>query len=108
MDWSINDPYLLNATDSDLAGYGAVLRLWQRVSALYRKDQVSRGLMQRLLARELGFWNERIRVDNDAALHPPVVNSRLAMALWEIWLQARRPLLRQQVQVTHPQSHHGA
>lgn len=60
MDWSINDPYILGATDSDLAGYGAVLRFWQRVSTLYREDEVSRGLMQRLLARELGFWNVRI------------------------------------------------
>jgi hypothetical protein len=60
VDWSINDPYLLGAADPDLVGYGAVLRYWQRVSTFYREGEVSRGLLQRLLARELGFWNVRI------------------------------------------------
>jgi hypothetical protein len=60
VDWSINDPYVLGAGDADLAGYGAVLRYWQRVSTFYREGEISRGLMQRLLSRELGFWNVRI------------------------------------------------
>jgi hypothetical protein len=55
-----NDPYVLGANDPDLAGYGAVLRYWQRVSTFYREGEVSRGLLQRLLGRELGFWNVRI------------------------------------------------
>ena len=60
VDWSVNDPYVLGAGDADLAGYGAVLRYWQRVSTFYREGEVSRGLLQRLLGRELGFWNVRI------------------------------------------------
>lgn len=60
VDWSINDPYVLGANDPDLAGYGAVLRYWQRVSTFYREGEVSKGLLQRLLGRELGFWNVRI------------------------------------------------
>ena len=60
VDWSRNDPYLLGASDPDLAGYGAVLRFWQRVATLYHEREVPRGLIQRLLSRELGFWNARI------------------------------------------------
>lgn len=60
VDWSVNDPYLLDATDPDLPGYGAVLRYWQRVSIFYREGEVARGLLQRLLGRELGFWNVHI------------------------------------------------
>lgn len=60
VDWSRNDPYVLGRDDDDLGGYGAVLRYWQRVATLYREGEVSRGLTQRLLARELGFWNVRV------------------------------------------------
>lgn len=60
VDWSRNDPYSLGAGDPDLDGYGAVLRYWQRVATLYREDEVSRGLTQRLLSREMGEWNARI------------------------------------------------
>lgn len=60
VDWSRNDPYVLGRDDEDLGGYGAVVRYWQRVATLYREGEVARGLTQRLLARELGFWNVRV------------------------------------------------
>ncbi len=60
VDWSRNDPYLLGTDDPDLAGYGAVLRFWQRVATLYREREIPQSLSQRLLSRELGFWNARI------------------------------------------------
>jgi hypothetical protein len=59
-DWSSNDPYELGRDDDDLAGYGAVLRYWQRVATLYNEKELSRGLTQRLLSRELGQWSARI------------------------------------------------
>ena len=60
VDWSRNDPYELGHDDPDLAGYGAVLRFWQRVATLYRENEIHRPLTQRLLSRELGEWNARI------------------------------------------------
>jgi hypothetical protein len=55
-----NDPYELGRDDPDLAGYCAVLRIWQRVSTLYRENEIHRTLTQGLLSRELGEWNARI------------------------------------------------
>lgn len=60
VDWSCNDPYALGKGDPDLEGYGAVLRYWQRVATYHREGEVDRGLTQRLLSRELGFWRVRI------------------------------------------------
>ena len=40
--------------------------------------------------------------ENDAAQHPPVVNSRLAMALGKVGRQARHLLVCQLVQVDYP------
>lgn len=60
VDWSRNDPYELGRDDPDLAGYGAVLRFWQRVATLYRENEIHRTLTQRLLSREMGEWNARI------------------------------------------------
>lgn len=51
---------MLGRDDDDLGGYSAVVRYWQRVATLYREGEVARGLTQRLLARELGFWNVRL------------------------------------------------
>ncbi len=60
VDWSRNDPYHLGRDDPDLAGYGAVLRFWQRVATLYHENEIHRTLTQRLLSREMGEWNARI------------------------------------------------
>ena len=60
VDWAKNDPYELGRGDDDLAGYGAVLRYWQRVATYYREGEVDRGLVLRLLSRELGFWRVRV------------------------------------------------
>lgn len=60
VDWSANDPYLLDETDTDLSGYSAVLRFWQRVATLHNEGEIPPGLIQRLLSRELGFWNTKL------------------------------------------------
>lgn len=60
MDWSRNDPYVVGRDDDGLAGYGAVLRFWQRVATLYNEGEVNRSLAQRLLSRELGYWDAKI------------------------------------------------
>lgn len=60
VDWSRNDPYVIGRDDDDLAGYGAVLRFWQRVATLYDEGEINRGLAQRLLSRELGYWDVKI------------------------------------------------
>lgn len=60
VDWSANDPYLLDETDTDLSGYSAVLRFWQRVATLHNEGEIPPGLIQRLLSRELGFWNAKL------------------------------------------------
>ncbi|MCW6511271.1 hypothetical protein [Lichenifustis flavocetrariae] len=56
VDWVKNDPYDIGRRDEDLAGYGAVLRFWQRVALLFTEDELDRTLIQRLLARELAHW----------------------------------------------------
>lgn len=60
VDWSSNDPYEIGRNDEDLDGYGEVRRYWQRVATLYNENELSRGLAQRLLSRELGHWSGRI------------------------------------------------
>ncbi|WP_061934652.1 hypothetical protein [Aureimonas sp. AU22] len=56
-DWSQDDPYILGDGDPDLAGYGAVVRYWQRVAILDLEGELRSRLAYRLLAREVGYWN---------------------------------------------------